>query len=388
MIEPRREIPVTHQADVVVIGAGEGGLGGCTAAVAAARRGASVLLIEERGYIGLHVPIALGVVIGIPGWKPAMQEGLFRDYAAYLSRTGQFASEPLTGDELTRRGEIIIRYHDVASTAMLAMLRDAGVKTLFQAKFVDAVVEGGHLKAVIIETGQGRTAVAGRVFVDSTGLGNVAFRAGAPMVREEPYMSLQAFLGKVDEPRYLKWAADQDKQPLDDSYKRWMQEQVGPFEKLKHPWNQWWPEYLTERFRPAVVRKVREAQGKGELTLLHRRGDEGILAIVEGIKARGDIAMPRTYITGIDPTNADDISWAEVTSRFALLEFQRFLKKSVPGFENCVLERVSDTISLRGGRYIQIERQVTPEEIDGGARNSDCIFVFQRTNGRPAFEVP
>ncbi|MEP6663647.1 MAG: FAD-dependent oxidoreductase [Verrucomicrobiota bacterium] len=386
VIEPRREIPITHRADVVVIGAAEGGLGGCTAAVAAARRGASVLLIEEQGYVGLHVPIALGVVVGIPKWRPTMQEGLFRDFVGYVARTGQYASEPLTPEEITRRGEIIIRYHDVASTAMLAMMRDAGVQTLFHAKFVETVVEKNAIKAIIVETPQGRIAIAGKVFVDSTALAEVAFKAGAPTIREEPYMSLQAFLGKVDEPKYLKWLAE-NKEPLDDSFKKWMEQQVGPFEKLKHPWNQWWPEFLGDRFPPAVVRKVRDAQSKGELKLFHRRGAEGTLAIVEGIKSRTDIAMPRTYITGLDPLNADDVNWAEMTSRLALVEFQRFLQKHIPGFENCVLERVADTISLRGGRYIQVDPPITPEQVSGGGTNADCIFVFSRNDGH-VFEVP
>ena len=45
--EPARDVPVTHEADVVVAGACEGGLGGCMAAVAAARRGAKVILIDD-----------------------------------------------------------------------------------------------------------------------------------------------------------------------------------------------------------------------------------------------------------------------------------------------------------------------------------------------------
>src|SRR5688500_17361501 len=73
--------PVTHTADVVVAGASEGGLGGCMAAIAAARRGAKVVLIEGSGHVGLHIPIGLGVVIGIPGWKPTINEGLFKDLA-------------------------------------------------------------------------------------------------------------------------------------------------------------------------------------------------------------------------------------------------------------------------------------------------------------------
>src|SRR3982751_2316667 len=71
--EPARQIPVTHRADVVVVGAGNpGGLGGCFAAIAAARNGASVVLVKEGGHVGLHVPMGLGVVIGIHDWRPGM----------------------------------------------------------------------------------------------------------------------------------------------------------------------------------------------------------------------------------------------------------------------------------------------------------------------------
>ncbi|MEO6436089.1 MAG: FAD-dependent oxidoreductase, partial [Tepidisphaeraceae bacterium] len=386
VFEPQREIPVTHRADVVVIGAAEGGLGGCTAAIAATRHGATALLIEKGGTVGLHVPIAMGVVIGIKGWQPTIREGLFREFAETVARTGQYHHAPVTPEEILSRGEIIIRRHEVVSTAMLAMLQKAGVQTIFHAKLVDAVVEDGKLEAVIVESPQGRHAIAGKVFIDSTGLGDVAAKAGAPMLREEPFMSVQAFIGGVDEPKYRKWA-DEDKQPLDDSYKTWIEKLVGPLAGQKYPWDQWWPEYLGDRMPPAVVRKVREAQEKGEFTLIHRRGQEGVLAIVEGIKSNTGVAMPRTYITGIDPFNVDDVSWAEVTSRMALMDFQQFLLKQIPGFENSFMERVAETVSLRGGRYIEIDKQLTRDEIDGGAKNADCIYVFSRGKDH-VFEVP
>src|SRR5687768_6581089 len=88
--EPPREVPITHRADVVVVGATTGGLGGCMAALAAARRGAKVLLIEAAGHIDLHVPIGLGVVIGIQGWLPTVEEGLFREFAERVAHAGPF----------------------------------------------------------------------------------------------------------------------------------------------------------------------------------------------------------------------------------------------------------------------------------------------------------
>jgi hypothetical protein len=139
---------------------------------------------------------------------------------------------------------------------------------------------------------------------------------------------------------------------------------------------------------PPLVRLVREAHAKGEFTLMHRRGENGVCAIVEGVKANDTVAMPRTYITGIDPINVDDVSWAETTSRVALLEFHRFLRARVPGFEKSVMERMADIVSLRGGRYIKTEKQITAEEIHNGAQNPDCIYVFQRTNSGGPYEVP
>src|SRR4051794_35352176 len=184
--EPARELPVTHHADVVVVaGANTGGLGGVTAAVAAARAGAKVILIEEGGTIGLHVPIGLGVVIGIDGWRPTIREGLFKDFAGYVAREGQFTYTLVTEQQLLDKGEIIIRYHDVVSTAAIQMLNDAGVQMLFHAKPAGTIVENGKIKAVIVESPQGRHAIAGKSFVDSTGLGDVAASAGAPMLREE-----------------------------------------------------------------------------------------------------------------------------------------------------------------------------------------------------------
>src|SRR5215216_5213568 len=94
---------VTHEADVVVAGASEGGLGGCMAAIAAARRGSKVILLESAGHIGLHIPISLGVVIGIPGWKPTMKEGLFKELAERVSATGQHNEFPMTRDQLMEK---------------------------------------------------------------------------------------------------------------------------------------------------------------------------------------------------------------------------------------------------------------------------------------------
>ena len=49
MSEPTRETPVRYETEVLVVG---GGSAGVAAAVAAARNGADVLLVERYGYLG------------------------------------------------------------------------------------------------------------------------------------------------------------------------------------------------------------------------------------------------------------------------------------------------------------------------------------------------
>ena len=47
--EPAREIPITRQVDVIVVGGGPAGL---AAAVASARNGSKTVLVEQFGYLG------------------------------------------------------------------------------------------------------------------------------------------------------------------------------------------------------------------------------------------------------------------------------------------------------------------------------------------------
>jgi hypothetical protein len=388
MITFHRELSVTHHADVVVVGGAEGGLGGCFAAIAAARQGADVLFIEAGGNLQLHTPISLGVVIGVHGWRPSMNEGLFKEFAAAVAKEGQHSDPPLTVNQLMDKGEVIIRYHDIVTTALLHMMQDAKVRMLFHTRVCDTIVEDKTIRELVVISPQGMHAIGGKVFIDSTGLADVAAMAGVSLKTEEGFEGLQAFISGVDDQKFKQWANDPSQKPLGDEDRKWLETIVGPFEKLQFPWDQWWPEFLGKRFSPAFVRKAREAVEKGDLALVRHHGEQGILAIPEGVKIDRHIARPRTYITGIDPTNADDLSWAEVESRLALTEYLRFLKKYIPGFENAVMERVAESIGYRGGRYIDIPNPITPEQINHGGISDDVIFLLQRGPDHPIFGVP
>src|SRR5688500_9025415 len=75
--EPPRKTPVLYDVDVVVVG---GGLSGVGAALGAARSGAKTLVIERTGYLGGWMRgTGLGNVLAVPGWRPALKEGVLVD---------------------------------------------------------------------------------------------------------------------------------------------------------------------------------------------------------------------------------------------------------------------------------------------------------------------
>ena len=220
-------------------------------------------------------------------------------------------------------------------------------------------------------------------------MADIAAAAGAPTLREESFMGLQCYIGNVDDQKFSKWQ-EEDKQPLETSYKEWLETLVGPFAKLEYPWDQWWPEMLGDRYKPAYVRRYKEAHDKKQVTLFHRRGAKGFMAIPEGVKVTTGCARPRTYITKLDPLNVDDVSWSEAQSRVMLMQYQRFLRDYIPGFEKSVMERMADRIAWRSGRYIQADKNISADDIANGLKNPDCIFLFKRGEEpeKKVFEVP
>jgi hypothetical protein len=157
-IEPARVTPIAGNVDVLVAGAGPAGV---AAALSAARTGAHVRLIEVHGCLG-----------GI--WTA----GLLCNIVDTNNKSG-ILLEIL--DELRRRGSQIdaLRYDSEAMKVVLEDLcRKAGVDVLLHARVVAAMKDGGRVTTAITESRSGRQAWKAKIFIDTTGDGNLAALAG------------------------------------------------------------------------------------------------------------------------------------------------------------------------------------------------------------------
>lgn len=186
--EPARDIPIRWRADVVVCG---GGPAGTAAAIAAARHGAQVLLLERHGCLG---GLATGgLVVALPR---------FTDLGRPI--IGGLGLE--MRDRMIQTGEAVFREGRDASLfdaealkwLSVSLCQEAGVKILHHVWVCGAVVEEGRVRAILLESKAGRLAVEGRVFVDATGDGDVFAAAGAGFETSSQFMGLPFRLVQVD----------------------------------------------------------------------------------------------------------------------------------------------------------------------------------------------
>ena len=159
--EPARDTPLVERADVLVAGAGPAGV---VAAIAAARAGAKVRLIEAGGCLGGTWTAGLLSWILDSGNKP----GVLQDILAALRKRG-------TG---TKYGGSVAYDVEVMKLVLEEMCLAAGVSAQLHTRVVAAGKEIGRLAVAVTESKSGRQAWAAKAFVDATGDGDLAARAG------------------------------------------------------------------------------------------------------------------------------------------------------------------------------------------------------------------
>ena len=151
--------------DVVVVG---GGPGGFSAAVAAAKRNISVLLIERYGFLGGMA--TSGLVNPFMGYKlngKNLTSSVFNELIDRLDREKALSERKMEFDD------------EKMKTILDEMLKDAGCDVLLHSYFIDCEVSKGSVKSVTVVNKSGKMKIKGKVFIDSTGDGDLSAAAGA-----------------------------------------------------------------------------------------------------------------------------------------------------------------------------------------------------------------
>lgn len=324
IVEPARETPVRDATDVLVAG---GGPAGVCAALAAARTGASVRLIDTAGCLGgIWTAGLLSWILDVRN-KPGLPQELTERMAA---RWGAWH-----GDDFLTRPEVV-------KAVLETLCEEVGVHVRLHTRVVATRVEDNRITHVVTESKSGREAWQARAFVDTSGDGDLGALAGCRWDyahpehgRAQPF-SLIALVGgpKLDD------IAD-------------------------------------------CVRLESEARGLG-------KAKENLLAAMHAAGLDPSYASPfmahlghRLYLImwnhayDVCAFDADDVTAATRRTRAELHRLVDGLRDADPRWRDLHLVATADQIGTREGRRIVGRYQVTADDVRRGAHWDDGVCTVR-----------
>lgn len=321
------QLPEFDRAEVVVVGSGAAG---STAAIAAARSGADTLLIERYGFLGgtstmvldtfygFYTPAsnAVRVVNGIP-WE--IVERLYH-YDAVIERPSSYGA----GKAVTYDPTLLKVVWEQTALASGARLR---LHTLV----LDVLKDGDRISGLVVAGKTGLGIIRGQTFVDASGDADLVWRAGAP----------------------FEWAGSdgQPAQSLTTTF-RLGNVDVAAARAIKHD---------------ELAARMKAANLSGEYRLPREEGS------VHGTPDPGVVVTNMTRIAYVDGTDPVELTKAEVEGRKQALEYTRFLREQVPGYESSFLMNFSTQIGIRETRRLIGEYRLTREDVLGARQFDDAI---------------
>jgi len=327
-----KQIPVLNPAAVIVVGSGSAG---ATAAIAAGRwlrrRGHTepVVLIERHGFAGGTSTAVLDTFYGFytPGSvSKKVVGGVPDDVVHAVAELDRVIERPNTfgaGTGITYNPEFL-------KIAWERLALAAGVRISYHTMFVDVLEENGRISGVVVANKAGLAAIPAAVVVDASGDADVCARAGVPFERAgdiEPGQTLTTTfrLANVDSVRARAFP------------------------------------------RSAMVEKMKEAAASGRYELPRREGSIHITPI-ESV-----MATIMTRLADVDATDPEQLSAAETAGRSQALEYERFLRDLIPGYENARIVAFCAQIGVRETRRVYGQYRLTRQDVLSAAKFPDVI---------------
>ena len=350
--EPARETPVVHRTDVLVIGSGPGGL---AAALAAARCGVEVTLLERFGCFGGNI-----TVVGVEGFawyrheKTVEAGGIGWEFEERAKAMGAALPESQSlSYELDSEG-----FKLVAD----ALVEEAGIHPMLHRQFVAPIMEGDAIVGVIVESKAGREAILAKRVIDATGDADVAHRAGAPTVKtpveEMQAASVMFHVAGVDKAAFMAGVKADPQTYADWSTGEWQVETDGKEDEMFSP-------FLGKPFAQAIRDGIIPAHLNtigGTWGAVHDHGEMTYMNLV--------------HLAGCDGTDPASMTRFEIEGRKQAMHAIEALRHYTPGCEGIRLRNFGMSIGIRDTRKIDAHYNMTEADARGEARFDDTIGIY------------
>ena len=347
----------TLQYDVVVVG---GGPGGIPAAIAAARQGAKVLLVERNGFLGGNMTIGLPLLAYLDKDGNQVIRGIAQEFIDRLTELG--ACSPHHWCPM--HDSVTIYDDEVFKVVALDMCIKAGVEILLYTQVIDTNVENGELKSVTL-FGKGRKMEAeAKIFIDATGDGDVGYMAGARFEKgpdnngklQPP--TLMCTIDGVDVDRVITHLEEHPEETvLADTIERYPGYDGSYYRKLNPD------QHAMVAFRKLFT----ELREKGVLPV-----DRDTLISISTLTP-GRVNLNCTRHKGIDGSDVRDLTKATIDGHFQNLKLIEVLREYIPGFENARLVRFYPFLGVRETRRFAGIDTLTEEDLMNGVIDETTI---------------
>lgn len=319
----KKEIPVKYRVDILVVG---GGPAGVAAAVLAARQGKQVFLAENNGSFG---------GMGTTGLVPCLTQ--FTDGKDFLvGGVGREIRDLVLGKECDfKRGYYPFSVEKLKRVYDDLVCAEKNIRFSFFTRAVDVVASDGHIDFVVFAAKSGMFAIKAKIYIDCTGDGDICAWAGADFEygNEE---------GEVMPPTLCSLWAN-----IDFSKKNWD---------------------LREKIEQAIKDGVFSVEDRHVPGIMETSAKCGI----------GGGNVGHLFSThGLDEVS---LTKAMVNGRKLVLEYERFYKEYISGYQNMYLCYTADILGVRESRRIIGDYKLTGEDFLSRATFDDEV-------GRYAYPV-
>ncbi len=359
-------LPVTAHVqppvDVLIAG---GGTAGVVAAIAAARGGAKVRLVERSHLLG---GMMTGGNCGLTLFTVYdKREDEYREIISQLREPGGTpGAVHIAGGipmEITRRlldtgaavgtagtaGSYVITSQVEFAHLLATMMQESGVEVLLHSLIVDVIKGGEAVSAVVVENKSGRQVLPAQVFVDATGDGDVAAKAGVPFV---------VGVGE-GEPCAV------DGMPVGSMHEMGVMFRMGnvDFERLfahlrEHPGGR--EQFTVQSVAQQSLEEAYDSIRNGEMATFEVRVGETLHHFYNS-PLPGVVTLGCPCYDG-DGLDADDLTRGQLALFERVREQAEQLREHLPGFEDSYVLELPP-IGVRETRHIQGDYVLTIEDI-------------------------
>ena len=357
-----RSVPTVASADVVVAG---GGLGGVSAALAAARAGAKVILTETNGFLGGVATAGMCCSVFHCMFSRERELMIGGNPLEIVDALAVSAGPGMSWKK--HKGHII---YDVekAKLVLCELLEKAGVQMRLNSPVAEVIKENGKVTHVVTVGKNGFEAIRCGALVDATGDCDAAALAGVELKNAEYHRASYVFrLGDVDVDRFIQYLCENPEEYPGKMDIDWSLDEA--VEQYKENGT-----FLFPHGGGMQMSKIKEAVENGDLPITLGKYDTLDAMQMHMIRDTGVCHVITGYVDSSE-LDAKTVTESVCDGKRVAFTFCEMMRKYMPGFENCFVSQTADDLGIRGSRCIIGESTFTKAMKESAYRCDDAIGV-------------